>query len=331
MAKMKPKECQNVEYKQSWHDKYLEWICGFANAQGAVMYFGVNGQTLVEPRVSLQYKVSPSSSISVAYALNSRKESIGAYFVFDDDGESVANKDLGLTRSHHISATFSQRLGDNAILKIEPYYQWLFDVPVEEGTTYSAINERNFLQVRKLTNDGLARNYGIDLTLERYLKNGFYGMFTGTVFNSEYRDAQHEWHHTLYDLGYITNILGGKEWMVGLNKKNVFGINGRLTVMGGGRYTPEIDGLTLEDVKNDPLWEMPLQEDKPFEKKMDTNVGFAFSMKYTINKEHVAHHFIVEYLNVKSFEGRGFNVRKNKIVDYYTSLTFPNIAYRIEF
>ena len=42
MAKMKPKECQNVEYKQSWHDKYLEWICGFANAQGAVMYFGVN-------------------------------------------------------------------------------------------------------------------------------------------------------------------------------------------------------------------------------------------------------------------------------------------------
>lgn len=44
MAKMKPKECQNVEYKESWHDKYLAWICGFANAQGAVMYFGVNDE-----------------------------------------------------------------------------------------------------------------------------------------------------------------------------------------------------------------------------------------------------------------------------------------------
>ena len=296
-----------------------------------VMYFGVNGQTLVEPRVSLQYQATPSTTLSAAYAMNSRKESIGAYFVLADNGATQANKDLGLTRSHHVSFTFSQRLGDNAILKIEPYYQWLFDVPVEEGTTYSVINERSFLQGKVLTNDGLGRNYGIDLTLERYLKNGFYGMFTGTVFRSEYRDAQHEWHHTLYDLGYITNALGGKEWMVGLNKKNVFGINGRLTVMGGGRYTPEIDGLTLEDVKSDPLWEMPLQEDKPFEKKMDTNVGFAFSMKYTINKEHVAHHFIVEYLNVKSFEGRGFNTRKNKIVDYYTSLTFPNVAYRIEF
>lgn len=42
MGKIKPRESQNVEYKSSWHDKYLEWICGFANAQGAVMYFGVN-------------------------------------------------------------------------------------------------------------------------------------------------------------------------------------------------------------------------------------------------------------------------------------------------
>ena len=41
MSKIKPKECQNVEFKTSWNDKYLEWICGFANAQGAVMYFGV--------------------------------------------------------------------------------------------------------------------------------------------------------------------------------------------------------------------------------------------------------------------------------------------------
>ena len=42
MAKMTPKECQNIEYKSSWRDEYLKWICGFANAQGAVMYFGVN-------------------------------------------------------------------------------------------------------------------------------------------------------------------------------------------------------------------------------------------------------------------------------------------------
>jgi ATP-dependent DNA helicase RecG len=33
-------ENQNIEYKQSWHDDYLKWICGFANASGGVIYIG---------------------------------------------------------------------------------------------------------------------------------------------------------------------------------------------------------------------------------------------------------------------------------------------------
>ncbi|MBP5364805.1 MAG: carboxypeptidase-like regulatory domain-containing protein [Bacteroidales bacterium] len=296
-----------------------------------VMCFGLNGQTLVEPRASLQYKMSPSSSISVAYAQNSRKESLSAYFVKTDDGTKDANKELGLTRSHHISAAFAQRLGDNAMLKIEPYYQLLFDVPVEEGTTYSVINERSFAQTRTLTNDGRGRNYGIDLTLERYLKNGFYGMITGTAFRSEYRDALGDWHRTRYDLGYITNIVGGKEWMIGQDKKNVLSLNGRLTIMGGGRRTPVIEGLTYDDIVNDPHWDIPLQEDKPFSEELNTNVGYAFSVKYIINKERVAHHFILEYLNVKSYEGQDYNRNTGELNDIYTSLTFPNIAYRIEF
>ena len=42
MGKIKAKESQNVEYKRLWKDEYLKWICGFSNAQGAVMYFGVD-------------------------------------------------------------------------------------------------------------------------------------------------------------------------------------------------------------------------------------------------------------------------------------------------
>jgi ATP-dependent DNA helicase RecG len=26
-------ESQNIEYKSSWHEDYLDWICGFANMQ----------------------------------------------------------------------------------------------------------------------------------------------------------------------------------------------------------------------------------------------------------------------------------------------------------
>jgi len=33
-------EHQNIEFKSSWHDEYLRWLCGFANAQGGTLYIG---------------------------------------------------------------------------------------------------------------------------------------------------------------------------------------------------------------------------------------------------------------------------------------------------
>lgn len=35
-------ENQNIEYKESWRDEYLGWICAFANSQGGKLYIGVN-------------------------------------------------------------------------------------------------------------------------------------------------------------------------------------------------------------------------------------------------------------------------------------------------
>lgn len=35
-------ENQNIEYKESWRDEYLKWICGFANAQGGKIFIGKN-------------------------------------------------------------------------------------------------------------------------------------------------------------------------------------------------------------------------------------------------------------------------------------------------
>jgi ATP-dependent DNA helicase RecG len=33
-------EQQNIEYKSAWHNDYLKWICGFANAQDRRIYIG---------------------------------------------------------------------------------------------------------------------------------------------------------------------------------------------------------------------------------------------------------------------------------------------------
>lgn len=35
-------EHQTIEYKELWHDEYLEWICGYANAYGGTLYIGKN-------------------------------------------------------------------------------------------------------------------------------------------------------------------------------------------------------------------------------------------------------------------------------------------------
>ncbi len=35
-------ESQNIEWKESWRDEYLKWICGFANANGGKLYIGTN-------------------------------------------------------------------------------------------------------------------------------------------------------------------------------------------------------------------------------------------------------------------------------------------------
>jgi ATP-dependent DNA helicase RecG len=37
-------EQQNIEYKQSWHDDYLKWVCGFANAIGGMIYIGIDNK-----------------------------------------------------------------------------------------------------------------------------------------------------------------------------------------------------------------------------------------------------------------------------------------------
>lgn len=35
-------ENQNIEFKESWRDEYIKWICGFANAKGGKIYIGVD-------------------------------------------------------------------------------------------------------------------------------------------------------------------------------------------------------------------------------------------------------------------------------------------------
>lgn len=40
-------ESQDIEYKESWKDEYLKWICGFANVHGGKIFIGINDERKV--------------------------------------------------------------------------------------------------------------------------------------------------------------------------------------------------------------------------------------------------------------------------------------------
>lgn len=44
---MNEKEKQNIEWKETWKEDYLKWICGFANAQGGKIYIGKNDDCIL--------------------------------------------------------------------------------------------------------------------------------------------------------------------------------------------------------------------------------------------------------------------------------------------
>ena len=39
---MRTNESQSIKYKRSWHDEYLKWVCGFANAKGGTIWIGID-------------------------------------------------------------------------------------------------------------------------------------------------------------------------------------------------------------------------------------------------------------------------------------------------
>lgn len=121
--------------------------------------------------------------------------------------------------------TFSYNMSDYWNLKIEPYAQWLFNVPVEHGTSYSVLNRFEFYLDKALENEGRGENFGVDMTLERYLHNGWYGMLNGSFFRSRYKGGDGVWRHSAFDRNYIVNLLCGKEWMLGAKRNNMLSVN----------------------------------------------------------------------------------------------------------
>jgi len=131
-------------------------------------------------------------------------------------------------------------LGRNFRVKAETYYQYLFNIPVSDSfEEYSLINSGDYFGVGvadSMENKGTGYNYGIELTVEKFLSKGYYVLFTSSLLDSKYRGADGILRNTAFNGNYVFNLLAGYERRIG--KKTYVTADLKGVWAGGRRFVP---------------------------------------------------------------------------------------------
>jgi hypothetical protein len=214
-----------------------------------VSHFTLNEETSLEPRAGMKWQFRPDQSFSFGYGLHSQTAPLYIYFYEagqDTDNSFQPNTDLPMTKSRHLVFSYDRTLGPQTRLKFETYYQHLYDVAVDatSRSSYSLLNEGANFYISFpdfLEASGTGWNYGTEITLERFLHKGFYYLFTGSVFESKYKDARERVHNTAFNNNFVFNLLAGKEFEISRNdaaKRKSLDVNIKTIWAGGKRKTP---------------------------------------------------------------------------------------------
>ena len=298
----------------------------------AASYFGLSKDFVAEPRLSIRWQPDGRNSLSLGYGLHSMVEKLDAYFYRDAAGV-LANKGLGLTKAHHLLASYMHKIGDNMNVRLNLYYQYGFDTPVgTAGSNYCVTNRFYAYTDEPLVDKGNTRNYGADVTLEHCMHRGFFGQTNLSLYRSQYRGEDGVWRNQLYDRGFMFKILGGKEWMLG---KNVLNVSAKYSIQGGLRYTP-IDAermrarLAAGIIDDEPIY----RQGEEFAQRFDPTGVVDITVSYKINKRRVSHTIAFEGLNV--FNGKAqtmqrFDLATQQVCAYEGSISLPNVFYRLDF
>ena len=298
-------------------------------------YFLLSKDASIEPRVSMKWEPNTRDAISLGYGLHSMIEKLDAYFLRDDQG-NLANKDLGLSKSHHLLATYTHKLTDNLVFRMNAYYQYGFDTPVGiNGSTFCTVNRLfNYIE-EPLVNKGNTRNYGGDITLEQYMSRGFYGQVNGSLFKAEYRGLDKKWRPQLYDRGYMVKLLAGKEWMMGKHKQNVFNVSAKYTLQGGLRHTPiDLDAMKAKVaagiIDDEPIY----KQDEVMTKQFDPTNMIDLTVSYKINCKKVSHTIAFEGINILQNEtpyAERYDLTTGQLRYDKSGISLPNLFYRLDF
>lgn len=297
-------------------------------------YLDVNDDAIVEPRLALNYSLTPKSTLNLGYGHHSQVQPLPIFFFLGEDENgnlTNVNQDLDFTKAHHFVLGYDYKIAPSWRAKLETYYQALYDVPVDEfASTFSLLNagaDFVFPEVGRLVNEGTGTNYGLELTVEKFFSKGYYGLLTGSLFQSKYEGSDGVERNTAFNNQYVLNLLGGKEWQ--MNKKYTFTTDFKVTTAGGRFYTPidlEASRFINSEVKNEAL-AYSEQFDPYF--RFDVKLGFKLNSSKGFTQT-----FFLDFQNVTNRENpftRRYNRARDRVDNVLQSGFFPDILWRIQF
>jgi hypothetical protein len=261
---------------------------------------------------------------------------VNVYFLqtaLTDGTYEYNNKSLDFTKSHHFVLGYDLQPFKDWRLKAEAYYQSLYDVPVNTfSSSYSMLNTGASFKTDledKLTNGGHGRNYGVELTIEKFFSKGYYCLFTSSLYDSKYTGSDGVERNTAFNGKYVVNLLVGKEWKVGSAKQNKISTDIKCTNAGGRAYTPF--DLTASNLVGHEV----LSTDA-YSAFYDAYFRLDFKIGYTHNSptKKISQSFSLDLQNVtnnKNVFSQNYDQRNQTINTTYQLGFFPNVVYKIQF
>ena len=221
--------------------------------------------------------------------------------------------------------------------KVEVYYQDLYNLPVENLDTsyFATINEGVDYKYVDLVNKGTGKNYGIELTLERFFNNNYYYLINVSLYNSKYKSLEGVERNTQYNGNYLVNILCGKE-IKNLGKKDnqTLALNATVFFGGGEKIIPllrDAQGNLAVNPENNRYWDY----EKAYKNKIDDVYQLNVSASYKFNRPKATHEIFINLDNITNYVGKlseYYDESKPDSIGYITQFGFfPNLMYRVYF
>ena len=345
----KTKDNSNADWKQVWdYNSYSNLAQAFIHgkyniSQQLTLNAGVHSQKFflnnsfsVEPRLGLKYALNSKSSFSLGYGLHSQMQPINVYFLQTQNADgsySYNNKNLDFTKSQHFVLGYDLQPFKDWRLKTEVYYQYLYNVPVNTfSSSYSMLNTGSSFKADledNLTNAGTGKNYGAEVTVEKFFSNGYYGLFTSSVYSSKYKGSDGIERNTAFNGKYVFNILGGKEWKVGDEKRNKIATDIKFTNAGGRAFTP-VDIAISQAIGHEQL------SADAYSANYSNYFRLDIKGSYTINSKNkkLSQSFSLDLQNVTNHKNMFSQTYDNQRMNLNTTYQlgfFPNFIYKLQF